>query len=59
MGPKKLIRWSAMFKTDYMEYLEGFNKKVSRAGQCHVWDIFYEFDSGQVLDNGRSEVCTF
>ena len=53
MDPIKLMRRSAMFETDYMDYLEGFNKKVSRAGQCHVWDIFYEYDSGQVLDYER------
>ena len=47
------MRWLAMFETEYMEYLDRFNKKVSRVGQCHVWDIFYEFDSGQVLDYGR------
>ena len=42
-----------MFEIEYMEYLDRFYKKVSRVGRCHVWDIFYEFDSGQVLDYGR------
>ena len=47
------MRWLAMFEIEYMEYLDRFNKKVSRVGQCHVWDNFYEFDSSQFLDNGN------